>query len=227
MAVPHLPPLTAHFHCQEGDFEKSLLSDHKVSALHYPNSCFCCPCPLGFHLRPGGPWDGAPVQPPLCAQRSGRSQLPHQRPEARQGVVTQPQQGRLQQVCLFYPRWRSCYLTALKTLPHHRLPPSLCSCPASTTTTGRRGSRYAGSRPSPCSRTTSPPSPTSGPSECWCGRCSVTGSCRTPSSAMMKHWKVSVTLQISTGDILQELRVDFVLRIKNQYSHIHPHLVGL
>lgn len=95
--------------------------------------------------------------------------------------------------------------------------PPVCSCPASTTTTGRRGSRCAGSRPSPCSRTTSPPSPTFGPLECWCGRCSVTGSCPTPSSAMMKRWKVSATLQIRPGNILQKLHLDFVLR--NWYKY--------
>lgn len=61
----------------------------------------------------------------------------------------------------------SCSPLNSKTHPRLRFPPPfVCRCPASTTTTGRRGSHCAGSRPSPCSRTTSPPSPTFGPSGC-------------------------------------------------------------
>lgn len=62
-------------------------------------SIFIFRFPSGFHLCPGGQWDGASVQSPLCSQRPGGTKLPDQQSEACESVITQPKQGRLQQVC--------------------------------------------------------------------------------------------------------------------------------
>lgn len=144
------------------------------------NFLFCS----DFYLCSSGSRHGTPVQPSLRPQRPRCPKLSNQQSEEGQGVLAQPQQGRLQQVKKNSASTRGCELSGVKffSLPH--------VCTASTITTDSRGSRCAGCRQSPSLRTTCPPSRTCGPLACWCGKYSVTGKCHIPNSAMMRSWKV-------------------------------------
>uniref|UniRef100_A0A6I8ND46 Protein tyrosine kinase 7 (inactive) n=1 Tax=Ornithorhynchus anatinus TaxID=9258 RepID=A0A6I8ND46_ORNAN len=73
--------------------------------------------------------------------------------------------------------------------------------PASTTTYGNRGSRCAGCPRKPCWRVTSPPSRTSGPLVCSCGRCSRMARCPTGRWLMMRCWQVGISLPLSPSQV--------------------------